>query len=190
MFGRYASTSGWDDYRNDILAFSRSLSRLWTPSKKAKVFLLAAQRGYARVGLTDVPDTWRAMAAVCLWNACCHPDKLQLVMAGTTKSGHAWVRFLKSIATDAPDRIRQQLLFAEDDSMIVAADRRDSDAPVLSVLSPDHLLRAVKLPGVRPVVLVLPDMDRVPAKWMPALQSYVQGPKDQWLAALPARTRV
>jgi|SRR5882672_562865 len=182
MFGRRVT---WDDYVNDILAFTSALgTEQWTPSRGAREFLLAAQRGYRRVGLAGVEDGWRAMAAVCLWRACCAPENLQLVMAGTMKSGHAWIRYLKQIAAESTDMIRKHLLFTEDESMILVV---GSDDPVVSVLSPGHLIGAARVTHGRPTTLVMPDLDRVPTKWFPVLNRFTDGPLDQWLVVAPVR---
>jgi hypothetical protein len=179
----FFSRPTWDDYRQDILAFCGELGRQpWVPSKPAREFLLAVQRGYHRVGLAGAPDGWRAIAAACLWHACVHPDAIQFVMAGTMKSGHAWVRYLKQTAAESHDMIREHLLFTEDDSAILV---RNADSAVLAVLSPGHLVGASKIQHGRPTILVMPDLDRVPTKWLPVLQSFVHGQHDQWLTVAP-----
>jgi hypothetical protein len=176
----------FDDYKGDILAFCELLgSAPWTPSEPARVFLRAVERGYARVGCAGAEDGWRAMAAACLWNACCHPERLQLVMAGTTKSGQNWVRYLKQIVSDSSELLLRTLLFTEDDSSILVI---RNDEPVLAILTPGLLLQTgPRLPGARPTVLVMPDLDRVPSKWFPALKCFVEGPDDRWLTVAPVR---
>jgi len=177
--------SMWDGRHSDILAFCTALgNQHWTPSKEAREFLLGVQRGYHRVGLAGVADAWRAMAAACLWRACCFPDHLQLVMAGPRKTGHAWVKFLRQVASESVDSIRENLLFTQDDSSILL---HHSDDPALVVLDPGLLVGTCKIHGGRPTVLVMPDLDRVPTEWLPSLRSFVDGQEDQWLVVAPLR---
>ncbi len=182
MFGRRFD---WDDYREDILGFCDFLQEpCWIPSKKSRVFLEAVQRGYQRVGLSDAPDAWMALGAACLWRACCYPDQIQFVMAGTTKSGHAWIRFLKSIAAESATIVREHLLFAEDDCSVIV---KHAQNPSISVLNPGHLVGVATIVNARPTTLVMPDLDRVPTKWLPALKRLVATEKDQWLTVTPVR---
>lgn len=179
MFGRPFK---WDDYGRDILKFCGAIDATWSPSYEALCFLLEVQRGYRRVGLSRAPDAWKAAGVACLWRACCYPDHIQFVMAGTATSGQSWVRFLKNMAAGSSDRIREHLLFTQDDNAILVD---QSDEPVLSVLSPSLLVGGAKIQGGRPTVLVMPDLDRVPSKWIPFLSGLVDESEDQWLCVAP-----
>lgn len=175
----------WRDYEDGILRFAGELGRQpWTPSRRAREFLLSVQRGYHRVGLAGACDAWRAMACANLWLACVHPDRLQLVTAGSEKSGRSWVRYLKLVAAESHDTIREHLLFSEDDGMLLV---RDSDEPVLAILGPGHVINATKLQNSRPTVLVMPDLERVPTTWFPQLRSFIPSAQDQWLTVAPVR---
>jgi len=181
MFGPRA----FEEYREDILAFCHLLGNTpWQISPQARTFLEAVQRGYPRVGLTGAPDCWRAVAGVCLWNACCHPERLQMVMAGSGKSGAMWISFLKQISGDSTRMIREHLLFTEDLSMVMVP---LNDEPVIFVLQPGHLVGASKILGGRPTVLVMPDLERVETGSLDALKSFITEPGDQWICALPPR---
>jgi hypothetical protein len=180
----FFSRAPWD-YSDDILGFCEVVgAQPWTPSKRSREFLLAVQRGYQRVGLAGAADAWRALATANLWLACCRPDHLQLVMAGTTKSGHNWVRYLKHLAAESADDVRLNLLFTDGDDLVLV---RRSDDPVLSVLTPGQLIAAPHIQHGRPTVLVLPDIDRVLTKWLPSLKCFIDSPQDQWLTVAPAR---
>ncbi len=181
MFGR---PPDWSDYRQDILLFCEMLhDPQWVPTSEAREFLLAVQRGYHRVGLSGARDAWMAVGAACLWRACCFPDQIQFIMAGTTKSGYAWIRFLKSIASTSSDVVRQHLLFTKDDCSVLV---RHADSPAITVLSPGHLVGMATIINSRPTTLVMPDVDRVPTKWLPGLKRLVATEKDQWLVVAPA----
>jgi hypothetical protein len=173
------------EYAEDIVSFCHLLGNTpWAISPQARTFLEAVQRGYPRVGLTAAPDCWRAVAGACLWNACCHPDRLQLVMAGAGRSGAMWIRFLKQICGDSPRLIREHLLFTADESMVMVP---LSDEPAIFVLEAGHLIGASKILGGRPTVLVMPDLERVETASLGALKSFITEPGDQWLVALPPR---
>lgn len=168
---------------DDVLAFCDLLNLRLGP--QGRTFALAAQRGYSRVSLTDLPpgEAWTALAAVCLWRACCYPKDLQLVMAGTTKSGQAWLRFLERICSAARHSVREHVLFsAEKDAAFTSSSPNE---PVIVVLTPETLaVGPIGADHPRRTLLVMPDFNRVPTKWMPTLKSFV-GPKDQWLVVLP-----
>lgn len=182
MFGRKWNL---DDYRGDILLFCALLgAREWTPSPKALAFLRGVQRNYRRVGLADAPDGYRALAAACIWRACCCPGHIQFVAAGSTKNGKSWVRFLKTVASESVDMIREKLLFADDDSSIMTP---YSDEPVLAVLGPEHLIGFSKIRNGRPTVLAVPNVDWVPLEQMGPLASFVSGQDDQWLVLSPSK---
>lgn len=183
MFGRRLD---WRDYREDIFAFT---DLLHDPpgvfSARSREFLHGVQRGYQRVGLTGAADAWNALGAACLWRACVSDDHIQFVMAGTSKSGYNWIRFLKQIASQSADHLRQHLLFSEDNSSVIV---RGAQTPAITVLSPGHLAGISTIIHARPTTLVVPDVDRVPVKWMPALKRLVAGPEDQWLCIAPVRS--
>ena len=180
IFGR---PMDWTEYRQDIIGFCQLIGGTpWRISEPAHVFLKAVQRGYARCSLTGAPDNWRAMAAACLWTACCYPERLQLVMAGPAKSGAAWIKFLKTVCGESTRMLREHLLFTEDETMILVP---QSDDPVLFVLTPGFLLGASKIVGGRPTVLVMPDFNRVDTGTLPALKTFVEEPGDQWIVGLP-----
>jgi hypothetical protein len=175
----------WSDYETDIIAFSQLIGGTpWQISPPSHTFLRSVQRGYARISLTGATDCWRAVAAACLWNACCHPERLQLLMAGSASAGQAWIRFLRNICGESTRMLREHLLFTEDENMVMVP---ASDDPVLFVLTPGHLLGASKVRRGRTTVLVMPDIDRVATESYPALKSFVTEPGDQWIAALPPR---
>lgn len=182
MFGRRLD---WRDYRQDILLFCELLhDPHWVPSKRSREFLLGVQRGYQRVGLSDARDGWMALGAACLWRACCSPDHIQFVMAGTSKSGQAWIRFLKQIASESADRLREHLLFSEDDCSVHL---REAQSPAITILSPGHLVGISTIVNARPTTLVVPDLDRVRTEWFPALKHLLGSDKDQWLTVAPVR---
>ena len=182
MFGRRLD---WRDYRQDILLFAELLhDPHWIPSKHSRQFLLDVQRGYHRVGLSGAKDAWMALACACLWRACCFPDQIQFVMAGTTKSGQSWIRFLKSVASECADSVREHLLFSEDEDSVIV---RGAQTPSIAILSPGHLAGVSTIVNARPTSLVLPDFDRVPAAWFPKLKHLIGTAKDQWLVVAPVR---
>ena len=175
---------GWDAFRDDIIAFCQLIGNTpWHISQQSYTFLKAVQRGYARASLTGAPDHYRAMAAVSLWNACCHPERLQLLMAGSEKFGKSWVQYLKTLCGDSTRQLRENVLFTEDDCMMMVP---TSDEPVLFVLSPGHLVGVSQITGGRPTVLIMPDLNRVATETLPMLQSFVKESGDQWIAGLPA----
>lgn len=182
MFSR---RSAWTDYQQDILAFCELLhTPPWTPSQEATTFLLAVQRGYRRVGLTGARDGWMAMAAACLWRACCYPDHIQFVMAGPLASSQAWIRFLKTISSGSHASLREHLLFTQDGTSILCG---TYDDPAISVLDPSHLSGITSIHNSRPTVLVMSDLEKVPTSWFPALAHLIEGEKDQWLMMSPVR---
>jgi hypothetical protein len=173
---------GWEDCENNILWFCSLLSA-WTPSAEAREFLLSVQRGYNRVGLVGAAkDAWTALGAACLWRACCFPDHIQFVLVDSPESGQAWIRFLKKMAAGSVSAVREQLLFSKDGSMIVM---RHADEPAITVLDPAHLWGTTRVLNSRPTTLVMPDFNRVPTSWFPALKHLVSTEKDQWLAVSP-----
>lgn len=174
--------SRWDEYAQDILAFAPLVDRHFVPSEKSRVFLRAVQRGYARVGLTGAPDAWRALALACLWQACCHHDRIQLIAAGSEKSGQAWLRFLRELVGQAVPMVQDELSFDDGLTHVMAYDTK---WPAMFVLSPRQASAVLAADLARPTTVVMPDLGRVATKLFRPLGKFVSRPGDQWLVVSP-----
>lgn len=169
---------------DDVLGFCDLLNI--SLGQKASTFALAAQRGYRRVSLTGVPpgEAWRALGAVCLWRAVCHPKEVQFVMAGTNKSGENWIRFLSRMCSAAQMSVRTNILFSQDKESVFVGSNTEPSIVVLRADTMNHEPITLGKRAKR-TILVVPSFDRVPTRWMSALNAFTSGPSDQWLVVLP-----
>lgn len=167
----------WTAGRDKLIAFSHAVDRTWIPSAEALVFLRGVQRGYRRVGLAGAPDAEKALAMVCLWKACCFPEQLLLVAAGSARAGQAWVRYLKHLTTESRlTALQGQLLFDEDSQWVRSGDRTS-----LCVLKAGQSLPTSVDLEDRSIVLFLPDFSRISTPRVNTFAQMLVEPDDQWL---------
>lgn len=167
----------WTAARDKLIGLSRAIDRNWAPSVEALVFLSAVQRGYRRVGLAGAPDAEKALAMACLWKACCFPEQLLLVAAGSARAGQAWVRYLKQLTLGSKLTALQEQLHFDEDGMWV----RSGDRTSLCVLKAGQSLPTTVDLEDRSIALVLPDFSRISTPRVNTFAQMLVEPDDQWL---------